>query len=288
MAIERQTIWKKLVVIDMFLGGAGAGLYIISFILVLLGGDLELARTGMLIGPILMAAGLLFLLLELGMPKNIFRVFTGLSTSWMSRGALIQTLFILAGLIYALPAFWQSLWLTTGAGIIIGSIGFLLALISAIYHGLFLSKAKGVALWSLPVMPVLSMAIAVSSGIGFLLLIFSANPQTATVMAIQVVIFTGIIMVIAQITMIWALLSLNAGITYSKSIKSGSANLTISLILLIVSLILLISGLWVGNIPGLSWGILAAGLLLIAGGFMIRQAIITSGHHYSLRVPLSR
>jgi len=262
----------------MFLGGTGAGLYAVSFILILLGGNSELARIGVLVGPLLMAVGLLFLLLELGAPKNIFRILVGLSTSWMSRGALLQILFILISLIYALPAFWQTSWLLSGAGLIIGSIGFLLALISAIYHGLFISKAKGVAFWSSPVMPILSMATAVSSGIGFLLLIFLAYPQAATALTIQVIIFTGIAVIIAQLIIIWSLLNLNIGITYNKSIKAGSTKLAISLILLFLSLILLISGLWIGDTLNLFWGALIAGLLLVVGGFMIRLTIISSGN----------
>jgi len=122
MAMERQTSWGGVVASYMFLGGTGAGIYTAGFMLGLMGNLKLLALTSMVLGPTLVVLGLILLLLHAGSPIKAYGLLRGLSTSWLSRGGLIQLLFIILGLVYTLPGFWLSGWLSSGGGIVIGVI----------------------------------------------------------------------------------------------------------------------------------------------------------------------
>ena len=82
MAMERQNAWGPLASLDMFLGGAGAGAFVVGFIVNLMGGMRSLALAGTLSGPLLVIAGTAMLLLEAGSPLKAIRLLTGL---WAER-----------------------------------------------------------------------------------------------------------------------------------------------------------------------------------------------------------
>lgn len=292
MAIQRQTTWGGKVILDMFLGGIGAGVFAVSFLLIFLGGITKVAHIGILIGPVLMIAGLFFLILELGSPMNMLRIFSGLSSSWMSRGALVQTLFIILGLAYAIPAFWSDSWLSTSSGLTIGTIAFILALVTAIYHGLFLSKAKGIVLWSSPVLPLATTLTALCTGIGLMLLVLLAYqgsyPKTELLITFKFLGYTGAAFIVGELVLLWSLLSLQPNVTYNESIRKIGVHIAITTACLLFSLALLISGLLIGEVTYISVASILSGILLLASGFIIRFALIRAGHYPSMYQPLSQ
>ena len=288
MALERQNSWGVLVALDMFLGGIGAGAFAVGFMLRLLGEMEWLAVTGMLLGPVFVVIGLIFLLLEAGSPLRAYRLFSGLSTSWMSRGGLIQILFVIFGLGYALPGFWLPEWLVSGAGIAVGSIALVLALAIAAYHGMIMSQARAIPLWSSSVLPLLSFFTALCTGLGLLLSISPAYmglySNTEVVSSMGILGIAGIAFIIGKLVTTWYLVSLNPNDTYIASVRRMRAAIIADVVCLILALFLLSFGLAIGEKTYFMWTSLISGALLLAGGFIIRYSILRAGYYTPLQI----
>jgi len=288
MASERQTSWGGLVALDMFLGGMGAGAFTVGFILALLGEMKWLAVTGIALGPILVILGLLCLFLEVQSPWKSYRLFSGLSTSWLSRGGLIQILFIILGLGYALPSFWLSGWLDSGAAIALGSVALVLALAIIAYHGMILSEARAIPLWSSSVLPVLSFFTALCTGLGLLLLISPAYVglygSTEVVDAMGILGILGIAFIIAELITLWSFISLRPNATYVASIRRLRMPIVAVVVCFILALFLLSLGLGIGEVTHSVWTSLISGVLLLAGGFTIRYSILKAGYYAPLHI----
>ena len=70
MAIQRQKSWGWQVVVDVFAGGIGAGLFLTSYIMGVVFGPSQITEMGTIIGPLLVLLGIFFLLVEVGKPEN--------------------------------------------------------------------------------------------------------------------------------------------------------------------------------------------------------------------------
>lgn len=152
----RQTLWGRLAVANFFLGGAGAGAYVVGAILAGLERS-PILVVGSVLGPALVAAGFLCVAVEAGRPLRAPLVLTRIRRSWMSRelwvgGAFV--LFAVADLLRPLLA-WR-----------IGAVAS--ALLLTLAQGAILSRAKAVSAWSVPLMPVLFLVSALVSGAGVL------------------------------------------------------------------------------------------------------------------------
>lgn len=288
MAVERQTSWGGLVALDMFLGGMGAGAFTVGFILALLGEMKWLAVTGIALGPILVILGLICLLLEVRSPLKSYRLFSGLSTSWMSRGGLIQILFIILSLGYALPSFWLSGWLDSAAGIALGSVALVLVLAIAAYHGMILGEAVAIPLWSSSVLPLLSFFIALCTGLGLLLLVSPAYVglygSTEVVDAMGILGILGIAFIVGELISIWSLIGLRPNATYVESIRRLRMPIIAVAVCFILALFLLSLSLGIGEVTHSIWTSLISGALLLAGGFTIRYSILKAGYYAPLQI----
>ena len=290
MTLERQNAWGTLAALDMFLGGIGAGAFAVGFMLRLLGEMEWLAVTGMVLGPVFVAIGMIFLLLEAGSPLKSYRLFQGLATSWMSRGGLIQILFVIFGLGYTLPGFWLPEWLVSGGGIAVGSVALVLALAIAAYHGMIMSQARAIPLWSSSVLPLLSFFTALCTGLGLLLSISPAYTglygNTEVVSSMGILGIVGIALIIGKLITTWYLVSLNINDTYVASVRSMRAAIIADVVCLILALFLLSFGLAVGEETYFMWTSLISGTLLLAGGFIIRYSILRAGYYAPIQILL--
>jgi len=286
MAMERQTSWGGVVALYMFLGGTGAGIYTASFMLGFISDLKWLAVTGMALGTILVILGLICLLLEAGAPLQSYRLFKGLSTSWMSRGVLIQILFIISGLGYVLPGFWLSGWLSSG--IALGSIALVLALAIATYHGMVLTEYRSIPLWSSSVLPLLSLFTALCTGLGLLLVISPAYVglygSTEVVKAANILGIMAIASIVGKLISLWSLMNTRSSAIYMESIRRLRTPIIASVICLFLALLLLLS-LVISGVTYL-WSSPISGVLLLAGGFITRYSILKGGYYIPLRVPV--
>ena len=198
--------WGWLVAIYLFLGGMGAGAFIIAAVLELTGERYKreycptaLAGAGVS-GP-LIAIGTVLLIFDLGAglrePWRIINMFVNWS-SVMTWGIWILSFFIPIAFIYGILEVMQVhpgilAWVHKrlrlvpetlpyrGIKRIVCSIGIFLALGTALYTGVLLSVVEAVPLWATPILPALFLVSALSTGMG-LSLDLSASlmvPETA-------------------------------------------------------------------------------------------------------------
>jgi formate-dependent nitrite reductase membrane component NrfD len=152
----RQTLWGRLAVANFFLGGAGAGAYLVA---VSLGGfsATPFARLALILGPLLVLAGFLSVAVEAGRPLRGTKVLRMAGTSWMSRESWVGGAFIaLAALDFVAP--WVG-WRLAAAPV---------ALLFVLAQGWVLSNCRGVLAWNVPILPLLFLASALVSGAGVL------------------------------------------------------------------------------------------------------------------------
>jgi len=183
--------WGWLVAIYLFMGGMGAGAFIIAAVLELTGERYKhqycpTALVGAGVSGPLIAIGTVLLIFDLGAglrePWRIFNMFTNWS-SVMTWGIWILSFFIPIAFVYGIlevmqvhPGIlaWLRRWLRflpetlpyRGIKRYVCSIGILLALGTALYTGVLLSVVEAVPLWATPILPVLFLVSAVSTGMG--------------------------------------------------------------------------------------------------------------------------
>jgi phenylacetyl-CoA:acceptor oxidoreductase 27-kDa subunit len=183
---QRQHTWHGLAVANFHLGPTGVGLYLLAVLAGWLQGPtaplLDLAHPlaslagwsfgtlgarhwAGLLGPALVAAGLLSVGAEAGRPLRGFNVLRNLHRSWMSRESAFAMAFIALALLDTLlvqSPLLQAVAALCGMGV-------------ALAQGLILAKAKGVPAWSVPAMPAHFIASALAYGCGALLVLVALH-----------------------------------------------------------------------------------------------------------------
>ncbi|AGA68399.1 formate-dependent nitrite reductase, membrane component [Desulfitobacterium dichloroeliminans LMG P-21439] len=161
-----QHVWHDLVVWYLFLAGTGAGIYLITLGNKLLRKDNSLQNIGYFWGPAFVAVGTGFLLLDLGRPLFAPLAVLKPFSSMISIGTIILSLFLVLGLVQMI----QNLYRKRETPRYFDWIGFCLAIGTATYTGLLLGVVKAIPFWNSPILlPLLFLASALSSGVGFIL-----------------------------------------------------------------------------------------------------------------------
>ena len=145
--------------IAMFLGAIGGGLFLLSL---LFGFGL-----GMIVGWAVVTFGKTgFHIAFLGKPLRFPRAFLRPQSSWLTRGIIFLTLFIIFGGLHA-ASVKPLAWLPTIPAIQAIAVG--LALLVIIYDGFLLSAAKGVPFWNTSLVRILFFVTALVGGAGLML-----------------------------------------------------------------------------------------------------------------------
>jgi formate-dependent nitrite reductase membrane component NrfD len=287
--IEKQKSWGWAVAAYVFLAGVGGGLFLVSFVLDLLGKLESVARIGAALGPVLVLIGTFFLLADLGSVSRVYRLFTSASTimaSWLVRGVWILTFFIIAGLAYSLPAFTLFEWLPwSKASGVVRSIGMVTAFLSVlvmVYPGFLLGVAKGIPFWNTSILPLLLLVSGLDTGIATIVvigLLFTKNFGADSLHQLDAVdttlVFTQLIVLGAYIEIVR-----HGGVTTMASIRLLKTALFIGgalVVGLLLPLFLLLYSLIVTNTNTLQILAFIAGLFLLIGGLCLRYSIIRAG-----------
>jgi polysulfide reductase chain C len=289
-----QESWGPLLAWDLFLGGAGAGAYLIAVIALWLGDPYRrLARPGIYVGPILVALGALLLLIELGQPLRFWRGFLRPYSSVMSIGMILISLFIVLGFVHILGS---RLGLGERLQRWLGSVNALFGLGIMVYTGLLLGMSKGIPFWNTPLLPMLFVFSALATGAATLVLLVALLPggkaKDAQEETKSFVISLGQVvtaLLVMELIAVFSLLFLVAGSrsTTAESVQFLLAGgyavpfwLGVVLIGLLVPLVLVI---WVVAQKGrmaagraVNISALAATLLLV-GGVVLRYAVVAAG-----------
>lgn len=169
-------------IVYLFAAGAGAGLYIVQFFVDPLSAlrkngprDMQLlARKLVIVAPVLVCVGSLFLVLDLTRPDRFLLVFRNPDSSLISFGACLIVLFVSLAIVE--NGLWYSPSVASARLAIVVRAGAFLAAIGVVaYTGLFLMGMKGVPFWRSAFVVLLFAASAVSSGLALLMLLFTAS-----------------------------------------------------------------------------------------------------------------
>lgn len=289
--MERQTTFGWLVAADLFLAGTGAGVFLSSFMLDVLNKYEPLARVGAILGPILVLLGTSLLMAELGTKTKFYRLFSNPS-SWMTRGTWILTAFIIFSLAYSLPSFGLFAWLpwnkATALGGFIGIVAAIFAVLAATYTGFLLGVLKRIPFWNTPVLPLLFLFSGLQTGMAILLLIspfFAATLGRELPGALRLFVIVEIALSLLQLLMLGAYLEVARHGNRSAAESVGLLKMPLFIagvvvIGLLVPLGLLFYGAMATDL--LSTLAVIAGILLLAGGVLLRYSIVRVG----VRLPL--
>jgi formate-dependent nitrite reductase membrane component NrfD len=183
--------WGWLVAIYLFMGGMGAGAFIVAAVLELSGERYKheycpTTLVGSGVSGLLITIGTVLLIFDLGAglrePWRIINMFTNWS-SVMTWGIWILSFFIPTAFVYAIlelmhvyPGIleWLRKWLKflpetlpyRAFKRVVCSIGILLAVGTAVYTGVLLSVVDAVPFWATPLLPALFLVSALSTGMG--------------------------------------------------------------------------------------------------------------------------
>ena len=161
--------WGILIALVLFLGGLGAGAYIVGASIDLLGKRAwrKLSIAGALMSWPMIGGALVFLIIDLGRPEintptHLMNVFNNLS-SMMTIGATLLMLFLVVSLLTTV--LWVFRWRESLLRSIVEVIGIGLGFGVAMYTGLLLALARGVAFWTSPFLPWLFLTSALCTGL---------------------------------------------------------------------------------------------------------------------------
>jgi len=160
-----QREWGWLLAIWLFLSGTASALFLYFRIFSLPPFIAQLSLGLLLLGG-------LVLLLEQGNPARAWRAPLRVRTSWLSRGVLFVSAFVVSCFFYLAPEFLS--WLPWDANSVSGQalawIATLCALMIILYPGFFLAKNRSIPFWNTLLLPAIFVTYAALGGAATLLI----------------------------------------------------------------------------------------------------------------------
>ena len=165
---QLQKEWGWLIAAYLFLGGVGAGAYTIAAINSFMGESLEPSTVvGLWIGFPALLIGSLFLIADLGTPKNAVLAGMKPGSSWIARGTWIIGTFMVLSLLHLILHVFMGIGETAGGSTILSVVavaGIAFAVGTMAYTGILLGASKGIPFWRSGVVPVVFVISAVVTG----------------------------------------------------------------------------------------------------------------------------
>jgi polysulfide reductase chain C len=297
-----QDVWGPLLAWDLFLGGAGAGAYLIGMVAEWLGGRYHrLAKPGIYAGPPMVAVGALLLLIELGQPLRFWRGFTRPGSSMMSVGILIISLFIVLGFLHIVFSLFPQVGVKEGTQKTLGTVNAVLGIGIMVYTGLLLGLVKAVPFWNTPMLPLLFLVSALVTGAATVMLIVGlqrwvapkAVPAEEVGESVGRLVPAVTLLMIVEALVLFLLLLVSAGgnvlaVTSAKFLLGGGYATIFWLGVVVVGVAVpLALVLWVASRQGkLALGRVAdvgtlAALCVLVGGVALRYAVVAAGASFS-------
>ena len=278
----------------LFLAGLGGGAYVTGVVADFLGEEwASLAKIGVTLGFPCVAVGCMFLLLDLGSPVNFWRAGMRPNTSWIARGTIVITIFMVVGAIHI--AFWlwpfNSLAETEGGRRCLGSIGIIFAFGTMIYTGILLGAARPIAFWSTAMLPLLFLVSALSTGIMAVVLIASLAGGTYTT-PIHALAKADILLIILEMFVLGFYLHGTHRVPESRAsaelVLTGAVAplfwLGVAVLGLTAPLVLELLGVFTAVEGGAAATVAAlASICGIVGGLFLRQVVLMGGIHAPLK-----
>ena len=165
--------WGWMIALYLFLAGTGAGAYVAGVAADLLGGGyMTLSKLGLVLSAPLVFVGMIFLILDLGKARNAMFAYKRVGSSWISRGTWIISIFMVLSALQIATRVWpfQLLSVEGSFNLSLEIITSAFAVGTMLYTGLLLGASKPIAFWSTPILPLLFLVSASSTGLMAVLL----------------------------------------------------------------------------------------------------------------------
>lgn len=289
--MKAQTKWGWLIAIYLFLAGLGGGAYIAGVSADFAGLTTDISKVGIILGFPCVFLGCMFLIADLGKPINFWRALMKPRTSWIARGTIIISSFLIIDFLHIILWIWpfDVLANSVGARYFVNLVGLVFAFGTIIYTGLLLGAARPIAFWSTAMLPLLFLVSALSTG--FMAVILSSS--VIGVLEERLVLLERIDIVLLVLEIFIIAFYLQA--THRVSESRASAKLVLSgsvaplfwfgVALLGLLLPLLFDLVGVLALSGTSGHIfiLFASTFGIIGGLILRQVVLKGGIHAPLK-----
>jgi formate-dependent nitrite reductase membrane component NrfD len=291
-----QKEWKEIIAIYLYLAGMGAGSYIIgaainwlinpSRLISIWGLPLDVAKATLLWGPILVAIGAPFLILDLGIKRRFLYAALNPRTSWVARGFLILSIFIVFGLVLLAKSVLPFEWLYPKSSFwyLFESITLIFAFSTALYTGILLKATKSIPLWNTYLLPLLFLVSALSTG-SMAIILSALGTGLFPLDSTPLKILMGAEQILVVIEGIVLFIYLSRRYKASEQAKDSIRLLLFGEKKLLfwggIVLLGFIFPVVLESISSLSHGnpvfILAAGVVLLCGGFFLRLGVLSAG-----------
>jgi polysulfide reductase chain C len=285
-----ESAWGWLIVTYLFLAGAGAGAFVAAVACDLLAPDWSkaLARAGSLASGPLVAMGTVCLVLDLEaglwQPWRQIYMLSNV-TSMITWGVIILSVFIPVAFLYA-----AALNEITVVGRYakryvrhLEIIGSFLAVATAGYTGVLIAVVNGVPFWNTPVMPVLFMASAMSTGLAVAMIgaaiIDVTTIRTLSNFALGHVIFLAVECVVLMLFIFMSLTRSMEAAQSANLLISGALSpyfwaLVVTIGILVPFVLSVVEYLEYGEMPKAL--VVGADLCVLIGGMSLRALIVFS------------
>lgn len=167
MQSKKQNVWGFPAAGNFFLGGIGAGLYVVIFCLESAG-----VNTAIMLSPVLLhilpsalvCTGFLVVALEAGRPARGPLMLLNPGSSWMSREVFAGIIFVVFSILNMVLRNEAFEYFTVSAAVLL-----------LLSHGFVVYRARAVTAWNVPVLPLLFLASGCAGGAGLLLVIIALS-----------------------------------------------------------------------------------------------------------------
>lgn len=171
--------WK--VIAYLFLAGIGGGASAVGTAFYLIHPEAEIITQAVVIlGPPLVFLGCLLLFFDLGRPVAAFRALSRPNKTWISRGTIILTTFIILGVIYFGLWIWPFQGLSDSPSLhhLLNVLYGIFGILTVIYTGFLFDTTRSIPFWSTPILPLLFLVSGVATGISTLIIVlFISEPS---------------------------------------------------------------------------------------------------------------
>jgi polysulfide reductase chain C len=282
---QLQHDWAWLIAAYLFLGGVGAGAYTIGALNSFLGDGLDLStRIGLWIGFPALALGSIFLIADLGSPSRAVLAAKKPGTSWIARGTLIISCFMILSFLHLV--LFQFTDVSQSVLNVIAVGGIIFAVGTMAYTGILLGASKGIPFWRTGVVPVVFVISAVVTGHFIIILGVVLFGDAATALEpMRTMAIEAVVLVVLELLAV--VFFLQGAFRQPDSRESAERilrkrlftigyfvlGLAVPLVLMLVTYRSILSGGGGGGVLVIA----VAAVLGLAGGLILRYAILVCG-----------
>ncbi|MBI2952795.1 MAG: polysulfide reductase NrfD [Chloroflexi bacterium] len=277
LRFKAQEEWGWLAILDFFLAGGGAGLFLIGLFL-----EVNLA---LLFGLGATVLGALALLLDLGHPERFWRAISRPGSSWISRGVILVTVYVVCGTIYAASRAAGLPWATDSTLYgVVGAIAAIAAVGVMAYTGFVLVDSPGIPAWQSALLPVQFIVFSLLTGAGGLYLLL---PVLGDAGRLQALAWVGIGLACGGLVVLAAYLvglysSTSAAQQAARDLIQGRLALHFLGVVVLLGLVvpLIILGYLIvarAQLTAAAPALMVTGALFIVGGLLFRYSLIKAG-----------